>query len=121
MLGPRSSGVFSKRAVLRAAERSQDTSRDERVRRGRREALAVGGGGHAERAREAGREGADALQADAEADVGDRMIRGTQQRGGALQAPGQQIRVRRLAEGSAELTAEVGAGEAGGVGEVVDV
>ena len=44
-----------------------------------------------------------------------------QQRGGALEAAGEQVGVRRLAEGAAELAAEVGAREAGGAGEVVDV
>ena len=60
------------------------------------------------------------MQADGEADVCDRAVGGAQQGGGALEAPGEQVRVRRLAEGAAELAAEVCAREAGGAGEVVD-
>ena len=88
---------------------------------GRREARAVDGGGDAVGPGEAGGERADALQADAEADVGDRAVGHAQQRGGALEPAGQQVLVRRLAERAAELAAEVRAREAGGAGHVVDV
>ena len=60
------------------------------------------------------------LQADREADVGDRAVGGAQQRRGALEPAGQQVGVRRLAEGAPELAAEVGAREAGGAGHVLD-
>jgi hypothetical protein len=49
------------------------------------------------------------LQADVEADSGDRVVRRSQQRRGTFHAPRQQVRVRGLAEGAAELAAEVGA------------
>src|SRR4051812_22628883 len=81
---------------------------------------AVGGGRDAVRVGEAGREGTDALEADREAHVRDRAVRAAQQRRRALEAAGEQVLVRRLAEGTPELAAEVGAREAGGAGEVVD-
>ena len=61
------------------------------------------------------------LQPDGEADVRDRAVGRPEQRGGALEAAGQQVRVRRLAERLAELAAEVRAREAGGARPVVDV
>ena len=67
------------------------------------------------------RERADAAQADGEADVRDRAVGGAQQRRGALEPAGEQVRVRRLAERAPELAAEVGAREARAAGEVVDV
>src|SRR3954447_7264592 len=81
---------------------------------------AVGGGRDAVRVGEAGREGTDALEADREAHVRDRAVRAAQQRRRALEAAGEQVLVRRLAEGTPELAAEVGARQAGGAGEVVD-
>src|SRR5205823_6121749 len=62
-----------------------------------------------------------ALEANREADLRDRVIGVAEQRGGALQAPGEQVGVRRFAEGSPKLTAEMGAGEPGGASEVVHV
>ena len=44
-----------------------------------------------------------------------------QQRGGALEPAGQQVPVRRLAEGALELAAEVRARQPGGARQVVDV
>ena len=113
--------VFSKRAALRPPVGAHHARRDQRPVDGRRERGAVGGRRDPERAREAGRERADALQADREADVGDRAVGGAQQRGGALEPPGQQVRVRRLAERAPELAAEVRAREARRAREVVDV
>src|SRR3954451_12190568 len=81
---------------------------------------AVGGGRNAVRVGEAGREGTDALEADREAHVRDGAVRVAQQRRRTLEATGEQVLVRRLAEGTPELAAEVGAREAGGAGEVVD-
>ena len=49
----------------------------------------------------------------------ERSVR-AQQRRGALEPAGQQVGARRLAEGALELAAEVGAGEAGGAGHVLD-
>src|SRR6185437_13369910 len=62
---------------------------------------------------EAGRERADAAQANRHADVRDRVVGVAQERGGPLQAAGQQVLVRRLPEGAAELAAEVGRREVG--------
>ena len=65
------------------------------------------GGGDAVDAAEAGREGADALQADGQADVRHRAVGVAQQLGSALEPAGEQVLVRRLAEGAPELTAEM--------------
>ena len=86
----------------------------------RRERVPIGGRREAEGAAEAGGEGADAPQADREADVGDRAVGVAQQRGGPLEAAGQQVGPGRLAEGFLELAAEVGAREAGRARHVVD-
>ena len=43
-----------------------------------------------------------------------------QQRGGALEAPGEQVGVRRLPVRAPELATEVGARETGGAGEILD-
>src|SRR5262245_31631329 len=101
--------------------RAQHARRDERERRRRRERVAVGLRRDAVGTREAGRERADAAQTDGEADVGDRAVGGAQQRRGALEPAGQEVLVRRLAERTAELAAEVRAREAGAAREVVDV
>ena len=61
------------------------------------------------------------LQPDREADLRDRVVGHPQQRGGALEPAGQQIRVRRLAERAPELAAEVGPRQAGRAREVVDI
>src|SRR5204863_9260724 len=50
---------------------------------------------------------------------GNRAVRVAQQSGGALEPPGEQIGVRRLAERAAELAAEVGTRETGRAGQVV--
>lgn len=121
MLGSRGGFVFSKRAVLGPAVGADDAGRDHGLAGGRRIGRAVGGRGHPEAAPEAGRERSEALQPDREADLGDAVVGVAQQRRGALQAPGQQVGVRRDPEGATELAAEVGAGEAGGGGEVVDI
>src|SRR4051812_41555728 len=98
--------VFSKRAALRTAVGAHDAGGHDRMRDGRREAGAVDGGGGPVDPGEAGGERADALQADAEADVGDRTVRDPEERGGALEPAGEQVLVRRLAERAPELAAE---------------
>src|ERR1700730_14624740 len=79
--------VFSKRAALRAPVGTNDAGRDQRVLGRGREPGAVGGGRVAERPGEGGREGAEALQTDREADVGDRAVGAAQHRRGPLEAP----------------------------------
>ena len=61
----------------------------------------------AEHPAEAGRERADALQADGEADPRHRPVGRAQQGGRPLEAPRQQVLVRRLTEDAAELSTEV--------------
>src|SRR4051794_19908208 len=90
--------VFSKRAVLRAAVGAHDAGRDDGPRGSRRERGAVLGRRLAEHATEARGEGADAGEPDGQADLRDRLVGGPQQRGRALEAAGEQVRVRRLAE-----------------------
>src|SRR5437763_13737273 len=107
MLGRSETAVFSKCAVLRTSIGAQDAGRNQRVLRSRREPRAVGSRRHAVAAGEAGRERADALEADGEADVGDRAVRRAQKRRGALQAPCEQVSVRQLPKRSPELAAEV--------------
>src|SRR5215211_5974800 len=68
---------------------------------------AVGGRREAERPPEAGGEGAEAPQADGEADLRYGLVGGAQQRSRALEPACEQVLVRRLAEGAAELAAEV--------------
>src|SRR5439155_21380747 len=75
MLGRIETAVFSKCAVLRTSIGAQDAGRNQRVLRSRREPHAVSGRRHAVAAGEAGRERADALEADGEADVGNRAVR----------------------------------------------
>jgi hypothetical protein len=82
---------------------------------------AIPGRRHPVRPPEARREGADALQADLEADLGDAMVGVAQQRGGALEPPGQEVLMRRLAERPPELPAEVRGREVRGAGELGDV
>ncbi len=120
MLGGYLGAVFSKRAVLRPGVEADDAGGDARLVRGGRMGSPVSRGRLPVGAAEARGEGADALQADGEADLSDRGVGVTQQRRGALQPSRQQIGVRRLAEGAAELAAEVGAGKTGGTGEIVN-
>src|SRR5919197_3011560 len=114
-------GVFFRCAVLRASEEADDAGGYERARGGRRERGAVGRGSDAVGPLEARREGPDALEADIEADLRDRAVGVAQQRGGALHPAGEQIGMRRLAERSPELAAEVRPREAGGACQVVHV
>ncbi len=81
----------------------------------------VGGRRHSVRPAEGGGEGADATQADEEANVRDRAVRVTEEGRGALQPASEQVLVRRLAEGPVELAAEVRRREMGGAGERRDV
>ena len=98
----------SKSAVLRAAVETHYAGWHEgAVGRGG-EGGSVGRGRHAVGALEAAREGSDALQAHGEADVCDRAIGGPQECRRALHPAREQVGVGRLAEGRAELTAEVG-------------
>ncbi len=60
------------------------------------------------------------LRPDRVADVGDLAVGRAQQRRGALEAPGQQIGMRGVAERAAELADEVRAREAGLAGHVLD-
>ena len=109
---------FSKRAV--SPIRAQKARGDERAVRGRRVGEPVAGRRDAEPAGEAGRERAEALQADREADVRDRPVGHQQQRGRPLEPVREQVGMRRLAEDPAELAAEVGLREPGGRRHVVD-
>lgn len=120
MLGGRFAAVFSKRAVFRPAVGTHDAAWDTNVGGRRGKGGAIGGWRLPEGAAEAGRERADALQPDREADLGDRVVGGAQQAGGALEAPRQKVGVRRLAEGTPKLAAEMSAGEAGGASHVID-
>src|SRR3954453_8632002 len=61
------------------------------------------------------------MQADVEADRGDRAVGHAQERGGALQPPRQEVGVRRDAERLLELAAEVSARQSGGARHVVDL
>src|SRR5262249_38117701 len=113
--------VFSKRAVSRAPVGAKDTRRDECVLGCRREVRAVGRWRHTKCPGKAGRERTDAPQSHGETNVGDGPVGGSQERGGPLQAPGQQVRVRRLAEGAPELATEMGTRQARGMRQVVHV
>lgn len=52
-------------------------------------------------------------------DIGNRAICSPQERRGALQAPGEQISVRRVTERATELATEMGARQPGRAGHVV--
>src|SRR4051794_9953403 len=112
--------VFSKSAPLRTGVEAHDAGGDPRLFGGRRVLLAIGGRRHAVCAREAAREGADALEPDVEADRRDRPVRAAQERRGALEPPREQVRVRRLPVRALELADEVRAREAGGARHVID-
>jgi hypothetical protein len=73
----------------------------------RRIARPVGGGRYAESAAEARRERSNAAQSDGEADVRDCTVGVAEQRGSPLEPAGEEVLVRRLAEGPPELAAEV--------------
>ena len=120
MLAGSGAVVFSKRAVLRTRVRLHDARGNKCARRGRRKGCAIGGWRDAVRAAEAGRERADTLQADREADLGDGAVRRPQQRRGALETARQEVRVRRLAELTPELATEVRTREPRRSGEIFD-
>jgi hypothetical protein len=69
--------------------------------------FAVGSRGEAERPAEARGERADASQPDRKADLVDRTVGVAEECGRSLEPPGQQVLMRRLAEGAPKLTAEV--------------
>src|SRR4051812_38641786 len=98
---------FSKRAVYRTHVRPEHAGRYPGEVRRRREGGAVRRGRAPEGAREARGEGADAREADCEADLDHLTVGRAQQGGRPLEPPGEQVRVRRLAEGAPELAAEV--------------
>ncbi|HUA90393.1 MAG TPA: hypothetical protein VL994_13225 [Steroidobacteraceae bacterium] len=62
-------------------------------------------------------EGTEALPARGERDLGHRQLRLAQQRGGALDAQGEQVAVRRHPEGVAERTREVRGGQSADGGQ----
>src|SRR5712692_5868764 len=66
-------------------------------------------------------EGAEAVEADIEADVGDASLGLAQLEHRALDPPALEVAVRRLAEGHAERPYEMGLGDERNLGEVVDV
>src|SRR5689334_23787877 len=70
---------------------------------------------------EARAEGAQRRAADLEADLGDAEIAAAQQRHRALDAPGHQVGVRRLAVGELELAAEVTSRHVHAAGKRLDV
>ena len=88
--------------------------------RSRRVLSAVRSRRHAVGSRKAGGKRANASEADGEADVRDGAVGGAEKRRGTLQAPGEQVRVRRFAEGSPKLAAEVGARKSGGAGQILN-
>ena len=102
---------------VRAGVRLQHARRDANPRGRGRVRGPVGGGGDPERAAEARGERPDAAQPDGEADVRDRAVGVAQQRRRPLQPARQEVLVRRLAEGPAELAAEVRGREVRGAGE----
>ena len=85
--------VFSKRAVLRATVDAQHAGRNQGALRGRRKAGAVRGRRRSEHPLEAGRERADALKPDREADLGHGLIGHAQQRCCPLEPPGEKVGV----------------------------
>jgi Dienelactone hydrolase family len=87
---------------------------------GRRPRASVGHGRAAEDPAEAGREGPDAAGADGEAHLGHGPVGHPEQGGRTLEPPGQQVLVRRLAEGPLELPAEVGLRQPRGPGHAGD-
>src|SRR6266542_1604595 len=107
MLGAGRTGVFSKRAALRTPVSPHHAPRDYRVAGCRRERGAIGGRREAVRAAEARGERADALEANREVDLGYGAVGRPQQCRRAFEAPREQVRMGRLAEGAPEFPAEV--------------
>ena len=113
MLGAGRRAVFSKRAVLGAGVGADDAGRDQRAvarragaRRGRRSASARRCG-----VKLVVKEPMLCRPTERQMSATERSVR-AQQRRRPLQPAGQQVGVRRLAEGAPELAAEVRAGEA---------
>src|SRR5690242_8220369 len=121
MLGPAGTRVFSKRAVLRTTIGPQDARWNQRALGRGRELRPIGGWRPAVSAREAGSEGADALEAYGEADVRDSAVGRAKQRRCPFQAPGQEVCVRRLAERASEFAAEMCTRETRDAGKIVDL
>src|SRR5882757_2566023 len=107
MLRSPRSVVFSKRAVLRTSVRAQHAGRYQRELRSRWERCAIRRRRDPVRAHKARGERADAAQPDCEADRDNGAVGRAKQGSGTLQPSCQQVRMRRLAEGTPELTAEV--------------
>jgi hypothetical protein len=120
MLGAAAAPVFSKRAVLRPAVRAEDAGRDQCMVRSWRVLRAVGGRRQTVGSTETRRKGANASEADREADVRDAPVGRAKQGRGTLQAAGEQVRMRRFAERSPELAAEMSARESRCAGQVVN-
>jgi hypothetical protein len=87
------------------------------VRERRRVGGSVRSRGQPERPTEARRERTDAAQPDRDADIRDRAVGAAQQRRRAFHPAGQEVLVRRLAERTPKLTAEVRRREVRGAGE----
>ena len=111
------SGTFSKTAGSRAGVGLEHASRNPNASGRRRVARAVGGGRHPVRPAEARCERPDAAQPDGEADVRDAAVGVPKQRSSALEPAGEEVLVRRLTEGAAELAGEVRGREACGACE----
>src|SRR2546430_9178286 len=95
-----------------------------RVARGRENHVAASpivGRGLAHDLAECAAEGAEAVEAHVEADVGDAPLGSAQQVHGPLHAPALQVAVRRLAERGSECADEVGVGDVGDFGQTGDV
>src|SRR5260370_8071911 len=83
--------------------------------------LAIFAGCDADDVTECAAEGAEAVEADIEADVSDAALGFAQLEHRALDPPALKVAVRRLAEGRAKRPYEVGLGDERNLGEVVDV
>ncbi len=112
--------VFSKRAVLRSAIRTQDAPRDHHSGGRWRTGGSVGSWSQTEHPSETGAEGSDAGQSYLHADPQYGPVGVAQQRRRPFKATGEQVLVRRFAKGFTELSAEVSGGEAGGACQIRD-
>src|SRR6266550_7624002 len=95
-----------------------------RVARGRENHVAASpivGRGLAHDLAECAAEGAEAVEAHVEADVGDAPLGSAEQVHGPLHAPALKVAVRRLAERGSECADEVGVGDVGDFGQTGDV
>src|SRR4029453_14591388 len=100
-----------------SGESEQDAGRHAGALERRRVGGPVGSRTHAERPMEGRGERADAPEADVQTDLRDRPVRVPEERGRPLHPTHQQVAMGRLAEGAAELAAEVRGREARGARE----